>query len=85
MVVSIVALYFLTKQIGRIAESKGEQPRRWKIHAVLAWILGDLIGEMIVFKFFGLNVILLFLFGVGLGYVGYLLVKQKLESLPDQS
>lgn len=83
MVVSIVALYFLTKQIGRIAESKGERPRRWKIHTIVAWLFGDLIGEMIVFKFFGLNVFLLFLFGIGLGYVGYLLVKQKLESLPD--
>ncbi|HEX8545715.1 MAG TPA: hypothetical protein VF691_02070 [Cytophagaceae bacterium] len=83
MVVSIIALYFLTKQLGKIAESKGEIPSRWKMQAILAWLIGDMIGEMLVFQFFGLNVFLLFLFGVGLGYVGYLIVKQRLESLPD--
>lgn len=84
MVVSIIALFFLTRHIGEIAEAKGEAPFRWKVRTIIAWLLGDLVGEMLIFQSFGLNVFLLFLFGVGCGYVGYLVVKQKLESLPDK-
>jgi hypothetical protein len=51
----IIALIFLTKQIGRIATDKGLKPGTWKLYTVLAWIAGEFVGAIIGVLFFGVN------------------------------
>ena len=40
----IVILYFLSKKIGALAETKGLKAGPWKLRLVLFWILGEFIG-----------------------------------------
>lgn len=83
MIVGIVALFFLTRSIGKLALEKNQPALKWKLNVIFAWIAGDLTGEMIVYYFFGLELIPLAVFGIGMGYLGYLLVKRSLESIPE--
>ncbi len=43
----IIALIFLTKEIGKIAAGKGLKPGVWKLYTVLAWIAGEFVGAVI--------------------------------------
>ena len=40
----IIALIFLTREIGKIATKKGLKPVTWKIYTVIAWIVSEIIG-----------------------------------------
>ena len=79
--ISIIILIFLVRYVGAMAIEKGENPLKWKIRTIGAWLLGELLGTLIVFYFFGLNFMLLMIFGPGMGYLGFLIVKQQLESI----
>lgn len=83
MIVSIIVIFFLTRSIAQLAEQKGEEKRKWKIIVILAWLTGDILGELIILAFFGLKLIPILIFGLGFGFIGYLLVKQRLDALPD--
>ena len=80
----IIALIFLTKQIGNIATSKGLKPGTWKLYTVLAWIAGELLGAVIGVLIFGTNNIFsVILVAVAGAITGYLLVKNILSKKPD--
>ena len=81
--ISIIILIFLVRFIGNLAIAKGEKPGKWKIRTIGAWLLGDLSGELIIYNFFGLNLLLIMIFGSAMGYLGFLMVKQQLDNLPD--
>ena len=83
--ISIILLIYFARSIGVEAESLGQKPWKWKIRAIIAWILGDLAGGFIILYFFGFNIVLLALFSTGMGYLGFLLVKQWLYSLEEDS
>ncbi len=80
----IIALIFLTKEIGKIANEKGLKPLSWKIYTVLAWIAGEFIGAVAGIMIFGTNnffsVVLVALAGA---ITGYFLIKRYLSNLPD--
>jgi len=80
----IIALIFLTKEIGKIAAEKGLKPVTWKIYTVLAWVLGEIIGGIIGLYMFGINnLISAALVGIGGGITGYLILKSNLSKRPD--
>jgi hypothetical protein len=81
--ISIILLIFLVRSIGKAAREMNESPTKWKVRAILAWILGDLCGELLIYNFFGLNLVLLAIFGPGIGYLGYLMVRQWLDNLEE--
>ena len=80
--IEIIALFFLTRKVGQMAELKGLSPGRWKLIMVLAWfgfeILGALVGMMISGE-----LLMAALLGIGAAFGGYLLVRYRLEQYPD--
>jgi len=80
----IIALIFLTREIGKIAADKGLKPGTWKIYTVLAWIAGEFIGAIIGVLIFGTNnfwsVVLVAIAGA---VTGYLILKANLSKRPD--
>jgi hypothetical protein len=82
-VIEILILFFLTRKIGVLAERKGLPANRWKLYTVLCWFLCEIAGALISYMIvqdLGLNV----LFGLVSAFGGFLLVKYKLEQMPDK-
>ena len=58
----VIALWFLTKDIGKKALLKGQKPGKWKLITILAWFGAELFGFLIAVQIFGTgNIIGLFL------------------------
>lgn len=82
--IEIIALIFLTKEIGKIAASKGLKPGSWKLYTVLAWLGGEFLGLIIALMMFRPdNLISIMLVGLAGAFTGYLLVKNSLLKKPD--
>jgi len=80
----IIALIFLTKEIGKIAESKGLKSGTWKIYTVIAWIIGELSGIILGLMIFQPdNLISIMLMGIAGAVTGYLMIKRSLLKKPD--
>ena len=81
----IFFLYFLCKQIGRLAVTKGLQPRIWKIFTISTWIGFEIIGFFVGIILFGFNkndIFWLMVFVFFCGFGGYLFVRALLEKRP---
>jgi hypothetical protein len=80
----IIALIFLTKQIGRIAQIKGLKPGTWKIYTVVGWIASEIIGVIVGLMIFGKdNLFSVVLVGLTFAITSYFIIKAQLEKLPD--
>ena len=80
----IIALIFLTKEIGRLADSKGLKPGTWKLYTVLAWIAGEFLGAVIGVLIFGPeNIFSVILVAIAGALTGYFLIKANLSKRPD--
>jgi hypothetical protein len=79
----IIALYFIVKEVGRIADEKGYPGLPWKITVVLAWFFAEFIGMMIVQIYFPNQLLIMMAIGLCMAYLSYLLLKQYWLSLPD--
>ena len=84
--IEIIALIFLTKEIGILAAQKGLPSGRWKVNCVICWILMEIIGLFIGMFIFGLsNIVSVAMVGLGFAATGYFMVKNYLQNLPDLS
>ena len=84
--IEIIALIFLTKEIGTIAAKKGLKPGFWKLYLILAWILGEFAGVIIgVMIFEPENIFSVLLMGIAGAFTGYVLIKSNLTKRPDIS
>lgn len=82
--IELILLFLLTKNIGVLAERKGEQPGKWKVITVLSWIACEIIGLMLGLMLLGQrNLLGLMFFGLFSAFGGYLLVRYVLEKKPD--
>jgi len=88
----IIILYFLTRNIGHLAERKGLPPKRWKWITVGNWILFEFSGMIIGILLFSKggtipkdNLFGLVLFALACAFGGYLRVKYILEKKPDKN
>jgi ABC-type uncharacterized transport system permease subunit len=80
----IIALVFLTKKMGLIAEQKGLKPGTWKLYTVLAWIGGEILGALAgVLLFDSDNTISVIILAVAGALLGYFIVKSILDKKPD--
>ncbi len=80
----IVALFFLCKHVGQVAQRKGLSPGRWKIATILGWFIAELTGFVIAIMLFGKeNLVGLFLIAIMSAIGGYLIVKAQLDKYPD--
>jgi hypothetical protein len=82
--IEIVVLYFLLKNLGTLAREKGQSSLQWVIFGLLAWILGEFSGIVLVLNFIGQDYLIFSMFfGIGMAYLFFLIVKSKLQGLPD--
>ena len=82
----IIALIFLTKDIGKIAARKGLKPINWKIYTIIAWILSEFIGLVVGLMMFGAdNLISVILVGITFAITSFYLIKAQLNKLPDET
>ena len=80
----IIALIFLTKQIGKLAADKGLKPGTWKLYLVLAWVAGELMGLVAGVLIFGPdNIFSIMLVGIAGAVTGYFIIKANLSKRPD--
>jgi len=80
----IIALIFLTRQIGRIAHDKGLKSSTWKLYTVLAWFAGEILGAVIGLMIFGPNNIFSVLLVALAGAItGYYILKLNLDKRQD--
>ena len=74
--------------MGRLAISKGLQPRYWKILTIVLWICFEMIGFFVGIILFGFNkndIFWLMVFVFFCGFGGYLIIRALLEKKPDIS
>ena len=80
----IIALIFLTKDIGKIANQKGLKPLTWKIYTVLGWIFAEILGFVVALLFFDQsNLFSIIIVGLTFAITSFYLIKSKLNSYPD--
>lgn len=81
----IIALIFLTREIGKLAHDKGLKPLTWKIYTVLSWIFAEIIGIIIGVMIFGKdNLFSIVLVGLTFAITSYFIIKAQLNKLPNQ-
>ncbi|MEO8860310.1 MAG: hypothetical protein ABI358_02750 [Ginsengibacter sp.] len=82
----LIVLFFLTREIGRLAFRKGLKPVTWKIYNVLGWLGAELIGILIGAVIFGLdNLVSVQLIAFAFAITSYFIIKAQLNKLDDQS
>jgi hypothetical protein len=80
----IIALIFLTKEIGRLAHAKGLKPLTWKIYTVAGWVISEIIGIVIGVMIFGQdNLFSIAMVGIAFAITSYFIIKAQLNKLPD--
>ena len=80
----IIALIFLTKKIGALAEKKGLKPGTWKLYTVLCWFGAEILGAILGFVMLGEeNMVGAILFGLGCAVGSYFVLKANLNKRPD--
>jgi len=81
----IVVLYFLTKEIGKLAESKGQKAFRWKLRTVVGWIASEIFGMIVGLMFFTKdNLFSIILVGLAFAVTSYFFIKAQLNKLPNR-
>jgi hypothetical protein len=80
----IIAIIFLSRNMGKMAKRKGQKPGPWILYTVLAWIGGEFIAALIAIQSMGqrdyLSLLPVLLIGA---VIGYLIVRGLLSRLPD--
>jgi uncharacterized membrane protein YfcA len=80
----IIALVYLTGQIGQLAAQKGLKKGRWKLHTVLLWFGGEIAGIIICTLLFGPdNLILVLLLAYACAIGTYFILRSNLATRPD--
>ncbi len=82
--IDLILLFFLTREIGRLAFKKGLKPLTWKIYNVLGWLGAELIGIVIGVLIFGLNnLVSVQLIAFAFAITSYFIIKAQLNKFPD--
>lgn len=80
----IIALIFLTKNIGALAQKKGLKPGIWKLYTVLCWFGAEIFGAIIAVGAFGEeNIIVAVLLGMACAAGSYFILRSNLNKRPD--
>ena len=79
-------LFFLTREIGRLAYKKGLKPVTWKIYNVLGWLGAELIGIIIGVLIFGMdNLVSVQLVAFAFAITSYFIIKAQLNKREDNN
>ena len=82
----LIALFFLTKEIGKLSLQKGVKPMTWKIYTIAGWILSEILGFIVALMIFEKdNLFSIVLVGFLFAITSYFIIKSQLQKLPDQN
>ncbi|CAN5592261.1 hypothetical protein BH11BAC5_BH11BAC5_24650 [soil metagenome] len=82
--IEIIALIFLCRKNGQLAERKGLSPTRWKWYTVAGWLTAELFGFLLGVKLLGTTDIYgLIALCLVSAFGGYLYVNALLKKMPD--
>ncbi len=80
----IIALIFLTREIGRLAQKKGLKPIAWKIYTIAGWVLSEILGLIVGIMIFGEgNLFSVMMIGITFAITSYFILKAQLNKMPD--
>ena len=80
----IIALVFLTKNIGSLAQRKGLKPGTWKLYTVLCWFGAEILGAIIgVLAFGSEDIVGAVHLGLACAVGSYFVLKANLDKRPD--
>lgn len=80
----LIILFFLAREIGRLASRKGLKPGTWRLYTVIGWIITEIIGLLIGFMIFDKdNLFSIGMTGIAFAITSYFIIKAKLVKLPD--
>lgn len=80
----IIALIFLTRDIGKTAIKKGLKAAPWKLYTILSWFAGEFVGVFAGVIIFGTdNLVSIILMALGGALGGYFILKSSLDKKPD--
>jgi hypothetical protein len=79
----ILLLIWLWNRSGKLAVKKGLSKRNVQFRTILVWLLGEVIGIMIVILSLGENLPALIGVGLGCAFIAYLLYERTILALPD--
>ena len=82
----IIALIFITRDIGKLAIRKGLKPATWKGYTIICWFVFEITGAVIGMLLFNQSdLIALMLLGLVSAFGGYLLIRSILQNKPDNT
>ena len=80
----IIAIIFLSREIGKLAITKGVKASAWKIYFIAGWFVLEIIGVIIGFMIFDKdNFISIELLAIAFAVTSYFVTKAQLNKLPD--
>lgn len=80
----ILAIIFLSKKNGKLAEKKGLKASTWILYSVLCWIGFEVIGAIIGILAFGQeNFLPTYLLALALAVSSYFFIRSVLNKKPD--
>jgi hypothetical protein len=82
----LIILFFLTKEIGKLASKKGLKPITWKIYTIISWIASEIVGLVVGIMIFGVNnLVSIILVGIAFAITSYYLIKAQLNRMRDKT
>lgn len=83
--IEIILLFFITKEINRLAIQKGLKPFAWKVRVIVFWIIFEITGITAGLLLFGKNnIIALAFLGLICAFGAFLLLREILLQKPDK-
>jgi|SRR6186713_2384543 len=80
----IIALVFLTRKIGDLAERKGLKKGWWKFYTVIGWFTGEIIGIVLSILIFQTDdTFALLPLGYAFAIASYFILRAVLSKKPD--
>lgn len=80
----IIALIFLSREIGKMAVSKGVKASTWKIYFIVGWFVLEIIGVFVGLMIFNRdNFFSIELLAIAFAISSYFITKAQLNKLPD--
>jgi len=82
----IIALIYISKEMGKLALQKGLKPRTWKLYAIAGWFAAEIFGFAVgLFLLNSRDFIALSLLGCIFAVGGFLIVRAALQNKPDEA
>ena len=81
----IIGIYFASKNIAEIAQSKGYSAGLYRFLTFLCWFGGELLGAVLGIILFGEESLIIYLVALGGAIGAFLLLKQYVNNLPTRT